>query len=249
MSWFKWWVVGNLLCRPLKSLSPPPTPSFEGTEPFPYYGLLAELPLIMWGSCYNTCCFSTMSHLQQFSCNINWNRQWRSGRLGVDGQLLLGILHATTLELRRFIARCNQAMLTLENRILYTFLRWFLFLPHPQPWVRVQHPTQPVGLAGWHVRPPLCLWKKIVRTECFRVKPPWETFSVRFNIFFLTWSKCRVSCSFVRWRFNEFSFATCGQNICQRMSELTPVGLWDSLPLVVCLGWFGTGNKLLLLEG
>ena len=34
ISWFKWWVVGNLLCRPLKSLSPPPTPSFEGTEPF-----------------------------------------------------------------------------------------------------------------------------------------------------------------------------------------------------------------------
>jgi hypothetical protein len=43
--------------------------------------------------------------------------------LGFDGQLLLGILHATTLELRRFIARCNQAMITLENRILFTFLR------------------------------------------------------------------------------------------------------------------------------
>ena len=43
--------------------------------------------------------------------------------LGFDGQLLLGILHATTLELRRFIARCNQAMIALEHRILYTFLR------------------------------------------------------------------------------------------------------------------------------
>ena len=27
-----------------------------------------------------------------------------------------------------------------------------------------------------------------------------------------------------------FFLATCGQNICQRMSEETPVDLWDSLP-------------------
>ena len=43
--------------------------------------------------------------------------------LGFEGQFLLRHLHATNLELRRFIARCNQAMITLENRILFTFLR------------------------------------------------------------------------------------------------------------------------------
>ena len=76
ISWFKWWVVGNLLCRPLKSLSLPPTPSVEGTEPFSCYERLAALQQTMRGSCFNNCCFSTVSNLQPFSCNINWKRRW-----------------------------------------------------------------------------------------------------------------------------------------------------------------------------
>ena len=43
--------------------------------------------------------------------------------LGFEGQLLHGILHATHAELQRFIARCTQAMVTTEDRILHTFLR------------------------------------------------------------------------------------------------------------------------------
>ena len=53
--------------------------------------------------------------------------------LGFDVQFLLGHSHATSLELRRFIARYNLAMITLENRMLFTFLCLFPSLPYPQP--------------------------------------------------------------------------------------------------------------------
>ena len=43
--------------------------------------------------------------------------------IGLDGQVLNGILRAAHLELYSFIARCDQAMLTTEQRILHTLVR------------------------------------------------------------------------------------------------------------------------------
>ena len=43
--------------------------------------------------------------------------------IGFDGQVLNGILRAAHLELCSFIARCDQAMLTTEQRILHTLVR------------------------------------------------------------------------------------------------------------------------------
>ena len=43
--------------------------------------------------------------------------------IGFDGQVLNSILRAAHLELRSFIARCDQAMMTTEQRILHTLVR------------------------------------------------------------------------------------------------------------------------------
>ena len=64
-------------------------------------------------------------------------------------------------------------------------------------WVRVQHPTRPVGLAGWHVRPPLCFEKRVCRPSDFQVNPPWEFFWQCVSNF-SAWSTCGFSCVFVR---------------------------------------------------
>jgi hypothetical protein len=90
-------------------------------------------------------------------------------------------------------------MITLENRILFTFLRWFPSLPYPQPWVRVQHPTRPVGLVGWHVRPPLCFGKKIAQTEWISSEATWEFFSA-FQFFQLD-PRAESVVFFVSWCF------------------------------------------------
>ena len=43
--------------------------------------------------------------------------------IGFDGQVLNSILRAAHLELLSFIARCDQAMMTAEQRILHTLVR------------------------------------------------------------------------------------------------------------------------------
>ena len=43
--------------------------------------------------------------------------------IGFDGQVLNSILRAARLELRSFITRCDQAMMTTEQRILHTLVR------------------------------------------------------------------------------------------------------------------------------
>jgi len=43
--------------------------------------------------------------------------------IGFDGQVLNSILRAAHLELRSFITRCDQAMMTTEQRILHTLVR------------------------------------------------------------------------------------------------------------------------------
>ena len=43
--------------------------------------------------------------------------------IGFDGQVLNSILRAAHLELCSFIARCDQAMMTTEQRILHTLVR------------------------------------------------------------------------------------------------------------------------------
>ena len=43
--------------------------------------------------------------------------------IGFDGQVLNSILRAAHLELRSFITRCDQAMMTTEQRIMHILVR------------------------------------------------------------------------------------------------------------------------------
>ena len=74
----------------------------------------------------------------------------------------------------------------------------FPFLPHPQPWVRVQHPTWPVGLADWHVRPPLCFGKEWAADSFFDSEPTRGICTMRFKFF--NFMQCRFSRVFFMWR-------------------------------------------------
>ena len=117
-------------------------------------------------------------------------------------------------------------------------------------WVRVQHPTRPVGLAGWHVRPPLCFKKK----ECAdRVNFYWRHHENLWQCvsIFSYWSTSRFGCVlFFLWddvlkflrRAVRIYVSAC-QNRFQWICGFLPFSLF------VCCRWFGIGNKLLLLKG
>jgi hypothetical protein len=54
--------------------------------------------------------------------------------LGFEGQFLLGILNATNAEVRRFVVRCNQAMIATQNRIFHMFYdESHDSMPNPKP--------------------------------------------------------------------------------------------------------------------
>ena len=111
------------------------------------------------------------------------------------GQLLLGLLRATpwSYDVSLPAAPGNDHS---EKQNSLHLLRQFYFLPHPQPWVRVQHPTQPVGLADGHVRPPLCFGKEWAdRFALLKVNPFEKIWRWVSN--FSVWCKCKFSCFYV----------------------------------------------------